>query len=949
MIITAFCVLGACKTKKTFVLYKNASINLGDKGIVDTYKLYLNEGESFVLITPSETVKDGKKFVGWSDEENNHYIPGERLKMGKSSKTFTAVWMTAYTFDFLKGAEGVQGDVPATMYYAEGEVFNLPKNTFTREGYRFDGWTKTGESQLFLEYSKYTVENQNVEFNAAWTRVYSVKFISGSPNASGNAPIVSPREYGQSIKLPQNSFRSSGFDFVCWTINGDDYNVGDNYVVTGDVTFSAKWVISSTTSDDKFEYTLNPDNNSYRIAKAANAQLPQNLVLPATYNGKPITEIANKGFYRSSTLLSVIIPNSITKIGAEAFSTCANLETVILADDNNLNQIGGSAFKDCVKLSTFGLISQDLGTLNLPDAVTVLEEYVFYNCNFTKINISDKLTEIKTCALSLNLSLTSFEVNSQSQYFRGITALTDKDITNLYAYALAAQNESFSTGNITHIKPYAFSGAKNLKTVTFGTNLTNVGAFAFADCSNLTTINQDQTANNKLVTVGESAFQRCGKLESFYFGKSLTNIDISAFFGCYKLGEYLCDEDNPYFSVYRKDWYNKDRTRLIAYAPNKSSTVFDLPDTVEVIGSYAFAYSKVTQVTAASEPDLRIIEDYAFEGCSALTSFYNFSFLTSIGDHAFEFCSSLKAATLGSDLSYLGKNAFYFCRNLTTLNIADDCKLTEISEYAFGESGLTSLTISGTITTLQKGAFNGCANLVDINLGNVTTIKEDAFRACYGLSAITIPASVTVIESTAFIDCTKLNAFTVQAGNEYFAVDNGNLYNKDFTKLINVAKANPNNVDFVLPATVTEIGDYAFYKVRIITFSTAENSVLAKIGKSAFEYCSYLQSAVVPASLTTVSEKAFYDCALLSSFTFTGDQNLQTIDSLAFGNCVKLKLVLSGINIPTVDASAFSLSAQAQQSSFRPKIYVQNSLVDYLKSEWSFIADYLYPLTDLDN
>ena len=589
-----------------------------------------------------------------------------------------------------------------------------------------------------------------------------------------------------------------------------------------------------------------------------------------------------------------------------------------------------------------------MGALTLPDFVTVLEDYVFYQCAFTKINIGANLAEIKTCALAYNALLTSFAVNSSNLYFRGTVALTDKNITALYAYALASENESFSTGNVAHIKPYAFYGAKNLKTVTFGTNLTSVGAFAFSYCDNLTKITQEQTGSNKLTSVGECAFLQCGKLESFYFGKSLTNIDISAFYGCYRLGEYLCDEENPNFSVYKKDWYNKNLTKIIAYAPNKSETVFDLPDTVEVIGSYAFAYSKVKQVTASANPDLRIIEDYAFEGCSALTSFYNFDFLISIGDHAFEFCSSLKSATLGNDLAYLGKNAFYFCRNLTALNIASECKLTEISESAFGESGLTSLIIKGAITTIQKGAFNGCASLVDINLGNVTTIKEDAFRACYALAAITISESVTVIESTAFIDCTKLNAFIVEEGNTNFAVNNGNLYNKDFTKLIAVAKANPNNSAFVLPATVTEIGDFAFYKVNIISFSTQNGSVLTKIGKNAFEYCTFLQTVIMPSSLTEICEKAFYDCSLLSSFTFTQEQRLQTIGSLAFANCIKLRLVLGGTNIPTVASNAFNLSAQAQQSSFRPKIYVQNSILDYLKLEWSFIAEYLYPISELD-
>lgn len=952
LIITSFSVISACKQNKTFVEYKNATIDLGDKGKVDSYKLYLKEGERFALITPAQTITEGKKFIGWEDEEGHHYVAGEQLNMGKASKTFTAVWQTAYTFVFLKNAPDATGEEPATMYYAQGEVFRLPFSPYTREGYRFEGWTETEGSDLLLGNSKYTVQNKNTEFNAVWTRIYSVNFLSGAKtgqNVSGSAPVITPRESGQSIKLPQCSFRISGYEFTGWTVDEDVYNVGDTYTVTEDVTFTAMWEKSSTTSDENFSYLLNADNESYSIAKSPHTTLPQNLVLPDTYQDKPITAIADRGFYQSSALLSVTISKNITRIGEEAFYSCAKLETVILQKDNNLREINKSAFENCVKLSSFGLSSQPFGALNLPDAVTVLDEYAFFNCGFIKINIHAFLEEIKTCALARNALLTSFEVADQNLNFRGNITLTDKNITVLYAYALANTAESFSTGNIVSIKPYALYGAKKLKTMTYGASLTTVGAFAFAYCENMTEIIQTQTAANKLTTVGEYAFLGCSKLQSFYIGKILTNIDFSAFYGCIRIGEYICDADNASFSVVEKDWYNKDRTRLIAYAPNKSSKIFDLPDTVQVIGSFAFAYSGVEKVTASSNTALRVIEDSAFESCSSLTSFYNFSFLTSIGDYAFAYCSSLTSATLGSQLSCLGKYAFYFCRNLTTLTVSSDCVLTEIFPYAFGESGLTSINIRGAITSINEGAFNGCANLKDINLGNVTTIKANAFKACNALEAITLPQSVSSIESTAFVQCPKLKVIVVQSGNTHFAADdNGNLYNKSITKLIAVSNANENNTHFILPATVTEIGDYAFYKTGIMTFSVHKDSMLTKIGKNAFELCTSLQWVAMPSSLTEISEKAFYDCPLLSSFTFSEQQQLQNIGSMAFGNCVKLRLVLSGTNIPAVDENAFNLSAQAQQSSFRPKIYVQNSLLDGLKAEWANFSQYLYPISELD-
>ena len=178
------------------------------------------------------------------------------------------------------------------------------------------------------------------------------------------------------------------------------------------------------------------------------------------------------------------------------------------------------------------------------------------------------------------------------------------------------------------------------------------------------------------------------------------------------------------------------------------------------LGDYAFyGCSGLTSLTIPSS--VTSIGNEAFHGCSGLTSLVIPSGVTSIGDEAFYGCSGLISLTIPSSVTRIGWSAFEGCSGLTSLTIPSS--VTWISGEAFsGCSGLTSLVIPSSVTSIGKSAFSGCSGLTSLTIpSSVTSIGWSAFEGCSGLTSLTIPSSVTSIGNYAFEGCSGLTSIYV--------------------------------------------------------------------------------------------------------------------------------------------------------------------------------------------
>jgi len=146
---------------------------------------------------------------------------------------------------------------------------------------------------------------------------------------------------------------------------------------------------------------------------------------------------------------------------------------------------------------------------------------------------------------------------------------------------------------------------------------------------------------------------------------------------------------------------------------------------------------------------------------------------------------------------------------------------------------------------------------------SVTSINRQAFWGS-NLTSITIHANVTSIGYSALTGCTNLTSITVNASNPNYTSESGILYNKEKTTLIHAPGAIRGNL--TIPASVTSIGGYAFYKCAGLTAVTIPARVTT-IDSSAFSGCTGLTSVNIPAGVTTIGSSAFSGCTSLAAIT----------------------------------------------------------------------------------
>ena len=221
-----------------------------------------------------------------------------------------------------------------------------------------------------------------------------------------------------------------------------------------------------------------------------------------------------------------------------------------------------------------------------------------------------------------------------------------------------------------------------------------------------------------------------------------------------------------------------------------------------------------------------------------ITSVVIESGVTSIGEVAFKECTGLTTVTFvaNSQLAYIAANAFYGCNN----------------------TGFTSIEIPASVTYIDKGAFLGCNHLASVTFGEnsqLATIGELTFNMS-GLTSITIPASVTSIGEYAFGDCAHLTSIDVDANNILFTSEDGVLFNKVKTTLIQYPVGKSGTAYTI---SVETIGNYAFGGCTNLTSITIYDKVTT-IGDGAFYNCTGLTSLTIPASVETIGESAFENC-----------------------------------------------------------------------------------------
>ena len=313
-----------------------------------------------------------------------------------------------------------------------------------------------------------------------------------------------------------------------------------------------------------------------------------------------------------------------------------------------------------------------------------------------------------------------------------------------------------------------------------------------------------------------------------------------------------------------------------AFAGNQTIVSVKLPESVKRINHDAF--NGCTALTHVELPDGIIsIQDGAFSGCESLSRIVIPEGISRIEDHVFRGCKSLASIDLSSDIDYIGKSAFAGCISMTSFSIPES--VTAIGNLAFSGSGLETLTVPDTVTSMGYAVFADCAALKEIVLPKYITklrsgSEKGMFSGCSSLEKVTFPENLTEIGDMAFASCSSLKRLSLP---ETVTVIGTDLF-KDCEKLENAG----------IPQSVTRI-ENGMFSGCVSLPSVHLHDGIESIGSNAFEGCAALTGLEIPESVAVIGDTCFFRCGSLTEMEIP--DSVTSLGAAALAGCERLEKV----------------------------------------------------------
>ena len=426
------------------------------------------------------------------------------------------------------------------------------------------------------------------------------------------------------------------------------------------------------------------------------------------------------------------------------------------------------------------------------------------------------------------------------------------------------------TGNIvlpntvTSIGSHAFERT-SISSVTLPNNLQTIGESVFEHCQ----LEGALVIPSSVTSIGNSAFKQ-NRIESLSFanGSHLTSIGNSAFYDNQIEGSLTIP--NTVTTIGSSAFY--------LYFNSLTLTSVTIPSSVTSIGSDAFAGSnddKYTITSLSIDMETIPLNIFSYKGIETV----------SIGSHVRTLQglegNLLTSVLIPSSVTSIGDTAFHSNR-LSTLDLSNVTQVHTISINAFSNNLLTSLTIPSHITDIGAYAFEN-NQINTLNLSNATslqTIGQGAFRNNRFMSSLTIPNSVTSIGRYAFkSDSSNPQTITTLTLGTGLTTVGDNAF--QYTTTTNL----------IMPQYVSGVASDFNYKYTGVVNLTIQSGVIPDnaFSHSSNQLNSTVTSLTLGSGVTSIGGSAFITstssgCARLTSLTFEGNSQLQTVGASAFAN-----------------------------------------------------------------
>ncbi|MBQ5335790.1 MAG: leucine-rich repeat protein [Oscillospiraceae bacterium] len=559
--------------------------------------------------------------------------------------------------------------------------------------------------------------------------------------------------------------------------------------------------------------------------------------------------------YGAGHLRTVIIPDTVTEIGASAFQ-CESVTEIDLPDSVQI--IGSDAFKNC------GITS-----ITLPEGLTQMGSCVFEGCKgITELTVPSTLTEakyalavssIETLTVADGMETLPERLAQKDSALRtvhlprsvtglgygtfaesGITEFTlPKQVVSGDSCFGESALEALSFEDGLEIIPAKmFRTAKALKTISWTPDITEIGEDAFQYCNGLETVEIPDTVQ----TVGFRAFYDCEGLKTLRLPENGMKLGSYAFYDCTALESVYLPmmAIDPETGTYYKD-YNSN---FFSYCKGLKKIEF-APEMKVIPESVCYHCESLTDIVFPTAPET--IDRIAFEYCSALKTVTIPDSVTAINEFAFDGCESLETLHLPESLDHIGREAFRNTYALKELYLPHE--LTDYAGYyPFNHSGVETLVIADGITEIGSTTFAAMDNLRTVIFpDSVTKICDKAFLECYALTGVKLPPNLESVSDNSFGYCYSLTELTI-------------------------------------PKTLTGKG-WAAFNQSGITELTFEDGMTA-IPEDLFRNMPELRTVHIPESVTEIKKGAFGGCTALE--TIDAPLDSYKIYSTTFDDCDSL-------------------------------------------------------------